>query len=165
VSSFSIRAADVNDLPGITDIYNDAVLHTAATFDTETKTPEQQKAWFASHGRLHPIRVAEQNGSIIAWASLSRWSDRCAYDLTVEVSVYVHKDFRGKGIGRQLLQAVTHAGKEAGVHCILSRITEGNAVSIHLHEALGYTHIGVMRQAGKKFGKYLDVYMMQKVFE
>jgi len=63
-----------------------------------------------------------------------------------------------------LLEAVTLAGEQAGVHNILSRITEGNAVSIHLHEALGYRHIGVMKEAGKKFGKYLDVYMMQKVF-
>jgi len=71
-----VRAATIHDLPGITEIYNDAVLNTTATFDTEQKTAEQQKTWFAAHGKLHPIRVAEINNQIAGWASLSKWSDR-----------------------------------------------------------------------------------------
>jgi len=161
---FTIRPAITTDLRSITEIYNDAILNTTATFDTEIKTMEERKIWFANHGDLHPIRIAIENDQIIGWASLSKWSDRCAYDTTVEVSVYVHKNFRGKGIGKKLLEAVTFAGEKAGVHTILSRIVEGNQISIHLHEALGYKHVGVMKEVGKKFGKYLDVYMMQKVF-
>ena len=161
---FIIRPATINDLPSITEIYNDAILNTTATFDTEIKSIEQQKVWFANHGKLHPIRVAEENKKIVGWASLSEWSERCAYDTTVEVSVYVKREFRGKGIGKKLLEAVTIAGEQVGVHTILSRITEGNEISIHIHEALGYKHVGVMKEVGKKFGRYLDVYMMQKVF-
>lgn len=160
----SIRAATEADQQAILEIYNEAVLNTAATFDTEPRTPEKQMEWWSKHKKNHPVFVAEENGLVIGWASLSPWSDRCAYDTTVEVSVYIHKDFRGKGYGSKLLEVVTLEGGKAGNHTVISRITEGNDNSIHIHEKLGFFHIGVMKEVGFKFGKFLDVNMMQYVY-
>src|SRR5436190_14318469 len=160
----SIRPAKAIDQQRIMEIYNDAVLNTTATFDTETRTIDKQLAWFNSHKKNHPVFVAEKESNVIGWASLSPWSDRCAYDTTVEVSVYIDKNFREKGIGGKLLELVTIEGKKLGNHTVLSRITEGNEVSIHLHEKFGYKHVGVMKEVGFKFGRFLDVNMMQLVY-
>ena len=161
----NIRPATVDDQQAIMDIYNEAVVNTAATFDTELRTMEKQMEWWEKHKKNHPVLVAEEQGKITGWASLSPWSDRCAYDTTVEVSVYIHKDFRGRGIGSKLLEIVTLEGGKVGNHTVLSRITEGNESSIHIHEKFGYRHIGVMKEVGFKFGKFLDVNMMQYIYE
>ena len=160
-----IRQATLGDLEAITEIYNDAILKTVATFDTEPKNMEEQKLWFAEHGPKYPILVAEQDGLIVGWASLSKWSDRCAYSDTAEISLYVKDAFQGKGIGKKLIQEIIREGKNAGLHTVLARIAEGSEVSIHLHKSMGFEHIGVMREVGRKFGKLLDVYLMQKIYE
>jgi phosphinothricin acetyltransferase len=159
----TLRPAVIGDLPAITGIYNDAVLHTTATFDTEVKTADGMMAWWSRHDDKYAVWVAEENGVLTGWASLSRWSDRAAYDDTVELSVYIHPGHRGKGLGRGLMEAVLADGKKHGVHAVLSRITQDNAVSIHLHEALGFFHVGLMREVGTKFGRLLDVHMMQRL--
>lgn len=161
----TIRKAILPDLPAITDIYNDAILKTTATFDTSIKTLEEQKAWFDKHGDKYPILVAQQDKIIIGWVSLSIYSDRCAYADTAEISLYVEERQRGKGIGRKLTEAVLIAGRKAGLHTVISRIAEGNEASIRLGESLGFKHIGVMKEVGRKFGKLLDVYMMQIIFD
>jgi L-amino acid N-acyltransferase YncA len=161
----NIRPATIDDQQAIMDIYNEAVENTTATFDTDLRTLDKQMDWWGKHKKNHPVLVAEEQGKITGWTSLSPWSDRCAYDTTVEVSVYIHKDFRGRGIGSKLLEIVTLEGSKTGNHTVISRITEGNASSIHIHEKLGYKHIGVMKQVGFKFGKFLDVNMMQYIYE
>jgi len=159
----SIRPATIADIPRITEIYNEAIQNTTATFDTEIKSIEEQQEWFNRHDKMHPVIVSEVGGYVTGWASLSRWSERCAYDRTVEVSVYVDHAYRGKGTGKKLLEVLTLEAAKIGLHNLISRITEGNLSSIHIHEQLGFEHIGVMREAGEKFGKYLDVHMMQKI--
>ena len=162
--ALTIRRAKVHDLGAITAIYNEAILTTDATFDTEPKSLAEQKAWYEDHGPANPIVVAEIDGAVCGWASLSKWSTRCAYSETAEVSVYVKQECRGVGIGTRLMETVLKAGDKAGLHAILSRITAGNTVSIHIHERFGFAHIGVMREVGVKFGRRLDVCMMQKVY-
>ncbi len=159
-----IRAANIDDLAAITEIYNEAILHTVATFDTQVKTVEEQRAWFEEHGPKSPIIVAEEGGIVMGWASLSRWSDRCAYSETAEVSLYVGESYRGKGIGRKLMEAIIEEGWKAGFHVVVARIAEGNEASVALHESVGFEHIGVMREVGRKFGKILDVHMMQIIY-
>ena len=161
----TIRQATLPDLGAITEIYNEAILKTAATFDTETKTVEEQKSWFAEHGSKYPMIVAEQDSRVVGWASLSMWSDRCAYSDTAEFSLYVKEGHQGRGIGRKLLEAIIEAGQNAGLHNVVARITEGNEASIHLCESVGFEPIGVMKEVGRKFGKLLDVYLMQKIYE
>ena len=160
-----IRSATDSDQQAIMEIYNDAVLNTTATFDTDQRTIENQMDWFRKHKKNHPVFVAEKDKMVIGWVSLSPWSDRCAYDTTVEVSFYVHKDFRGQGIGTNLLEVITLEGKKGNNHTVISRITQGNETSIHLHEKFGYQHIGVMKEVGFKFGKFLDVHLMQLIYQ
>ena len=160
----SIRPALEKDQQAIMEIYNEAVDNTTATFDTEKRSIVNQMEWFRKHKHNHPVIVGEENGMIKGWASLSPWSDRKAYDGTVEVSVYVHHEHRGKGIGKKLLEIITLEGKRVKNHMIISRISAGNEISIHIHEQLGYRHIGVMKEAGIKFGRLIDVNMMQYIF-
>ncbi len=160
----TIRPAKSDDLKAITEIYNEAILTTDATFDVEPKTDSEQRAWFAKHGPRNPILVAELDGVVVGWASLSEWSDRCAYSDTAEISAYVKQEFRGRGIGRRLMEAIIQEGEKVGLHTVIARITEGNKQSIHLHESLGFEHIGIMREVGKKFGRLLDMSLVQKIY-
>ncbi|MFH1100628.1 MAG: N-acetyltransferase family protein [Methanobacteriota archaeon] len=161
----TFRSARREDLDAITEIYNEAIIKTVATFDTEVKTNEEQKEWFDGHGSENPVLVAEQNGLIVGWGSLSKWSDRCAYSETAEISLYVKEEYQGKGIGRRLIEAIMKEGEKTGLHTIIARITEGNESSLHLHRSVGFTHIGTMKEVGKKFGKRLDVHLMQKIYK
>lgn len=161
---FAIRPATVEDLKAITDIYNEAILTTDATFDLEPKTEEEQGIWLAGHDLMHPVLVAELGGVVVGWASLSEWSPRAAYAGTVEISLYIKEEFRGKGAGRKLLEDIIQEGERVGLHTVLARITTGNAVSIHLHESLGFEQVGVMREVGQKFGRKLDVLIMQRIY-
>ena len=161
----TIRKATIQDLRAITDIYNQAVLHTTTTFDTAAKTVEEQQVWYDKHGPKYPILVAQEDNDIIGWASMSAWSDRCAYADTAEGSIYVREGYQGKALGRKLSVAILKAGKEAGLHTAILRIAEGNAASLKLAKSLGFQDIGVMKEVGKKFGKLLDVYMMQIIFD
>lgn len=160
----TVRPARLDDLNTITEIYNEAILTTDATFDTEPKTDAEQRAWFAGHGSKNPILVAELDGVVVGWASLSEWSPRRAYADTAEVSLYVKQEFRGRGVGRRLLEAVVCEGEKVGLHTVIARITESNQESVHLHERAGFEHIGVMREVGQKSGKLLDVCLMQKIY-
>jgi phosphinothricin acetyltransferase len=156
-----IRPATPGDLEPIREIYNDAIQNTVATFDTVPKSPDDQEKWFGDHAPRHPVIVAELEGRVVGWASLSRWSERPAYADTAEVSVYVAEGHRGRHIGHALLDALIKAGREAAFHTLVSRIVQGSDASIRMHEALGFAHVGVLREAGRKFGRLLDVTIMQ----
>jgi len=160
----AIRPAKIDDLNAITEIYNEAILTTDATFDIEPKTAAEQRVWFTNHGPKNPILVAELDDIVVGWASLSEWSDRCAYADTAEISMYVKEGFRGKGIGRRLLEEIIREGEKVGLHTVVARITEGNSESVHLHESVGFEHIGVMKEIGQKLGRLLDVRIMQKIY-
>jgi L-amino acid N-acyltransferase YncA len=161
---FTIRPAEKKDIAAIAEIYNESVLNSTATFDTEPKTAEQQTEWFESHDEKHPVISAEFQGEIIGWASLSPWSDRPAYSKTAEISIYVKKEFRNRGYGKKLMDKLIEDGETAGLHTIIARIADGNEVSIKLHEEYGFKQIGIMKEVGEKFGKVIDVYLMQKIY-
>jgi phosphinothricin acetyltransferase len=157
-----IRPATPADLQAIVDIYNDEVLHGVATFDTEPWTATGQAAWLAEHttGR-HPLLVAEVTGCVIGWASLSAWSSRCAYARAAEVSIYVHRDERGRGVGRALLAELIARGRAGGLGVLLARIEASGAASLRLHRTVGFRSIGTMRRVGEKFGRVLDVELLE----
>ncbi|MGA2158127.1 MAG: N-acetyltransferase family protein [Dehalococcoidia bacterium] len=158
-----IRPALPGDLESITAIYNEAILNTTATFDTEPKSAEQQNTWFAGHNAQYPVLAAEQEGRVIGWASLSKWSDRCAYSDTAEISLYIESGQRARGTGRKLFEAILLEAQKRNLHTVIARIVAGNLPSIHLCESTGFTHIGVMKEVGRKFGRLLDVILMQKI--
>lgn len=159
-----IRPAEERDVAFITEIYNEAIRNSTATFDTGEKSLEDRLHWFRSHDEKHPVIVAEKGGVVAGWASLSRWSDRCAYDSTAETSLYVHVDFRKQGIGKQLMEVLVLQGRNLGLHTLIARITHGNEQSIYLHERLGFRLVGTLKEVGVKFGSYQDVHMLQLVF-
>ena len=159
-----IRQASFLDLPDITEIYNEAIATTVATFDTEPKSLEDRKKWLLAHDEYQPVLVAEMDNRVVGWASLSRWSERKAYDQTLELSVYILSSYRGKGIGKKLMESLLEMTPGLNVHVILSRIAGGNEASLHLHEALGFEKIGIMKEVGKKFERWIDVHLYQKVF-
>ena len=158
-----IRRATIQDLRAITEIYNEAVLHTTATFDTVTKTVEEQRGWYDKHSDKYPVLVAEEDKNVIGWASMSQYSDRCAYAATAEASIYIKEGRQGKGLGKMLAEANIKSGKAAGLHTVILRIAEGNQASLKLAESLGFQHVGVMKEVGEKVGKLLDVYIMQLI--
>jgi phosphinothricin acetyltransferase len=161
----TIRRAVPADLDAITVIYNDAIMNTTATFDTEPKSAAEQLAWFESHGGRFVVLVAEGDGVVVGWTSLSRWSDRPAYDDTAETSVYVRGGYRRRGIGRMLEEAVIgHAGNFR-FHTLIARIAGESTESLRLHESLGFVHVGTMKEVGRKFGRLLDVHLLQKMLE
>lgn len=161
----NIRKATINDLKEITKIYNKAIENTVATFDTEQKTLDEQKNWFENHGPKNPILIAEQDEFIVGWAALSKYSTRCAYSDTAEISLYIDEKYQGKGLGKKLMEAIVEEGQKAGLHAVIARITDGNEVSVHLHKSVGFEHVGILKEVGFKFDKRLDVHLMQKVYK
>ena len=158
-----IRAAAEADLPGIFAIYDQEVLHGTATFDTDPKSEAGRLEWFCDDGGgRYPILVADVAGAIAGWARLYAWSHRCAYARAAENAVYVTPDHRGQGVGRALLAELIRLAPQRGVQVLLARIVEGNPASLALHEALDFQTIGVMRRVGEKFGKVLDVRLMDR---
>jgi len=155
-----IRLARSGDIPALAEIYNYEVLNGVATFDVEARSYSDRLAWFNAHQGKYRLLVYDE-GVIKGYASLSRYHDRKAFDCTAEISVYVGKDFRGKGIGKALAKEVLFlAEKDKAFVSVVSQIEASNAVSRRLHEELGFKYVGTLKDAGIKFGKRLslDIY-------
>lgn len=160
----TIRDATLRDARSIADIYNQAVLHTTATFADTPESVEEREGWVLAHGDRHPVIVAEVDGKVVGWASLSRWSDRAAYDRTAEVSTYVDEAWQGRGLGTMLTEAIIERGRASRMHALVSRICAENEASVALFRRLGFTTVGVSHEVGWKFGRWLDVELLELVF-
>ena len=164
-STIQIRKARRTDLDAITAIYNDAIATTTATFDTKPKSAHQQSKWFQEHRGRYPIFVAVLGEQVVGWASLSEWSDRCAYADTAETSFYVDAAHRGKGVGRRLKRAIIKEARRQRFHTLIARVAEGSEASLHLNERFGFAHVGTLKEVGRKFGRLLDVHLLQKMLD
>ena len=159
-----IRPAVRADASAMAAIYNQAVLRSTATFDTEIETTEDRERWLEEHAQpQHPVLVVERDGRIVGWASLSRYSARCAYEATVEASTYIDESETGRGLGTALSEALLEAGRAGGVHAVLARICTENTASLAMTRKLGFFEVGVMREVGTKFGRSLDVMMLERL--
>ena len=158
-----IRPATREDLPGILEIYNDAVLHTTATYDYEPRTLEHRQAWFDDHVKNdYAIFVAENEaGQLAGWSALNRYHDRMGYRFTTENSVYVAAEQRGRGIGKLLLAPLIHAARKRGLRAILAAIDAENEASVRLHASFEFQKVGLFKQVGFKFDRWLDVIYME----
>jgi len=162
VPGFVIRDARERDLVGIFEIYDREVLHGTATFDTTPRSQEQRLEWLREHrAPRRTVLVAAAGERILGWATLSAWSERCAYARAAEDSVYVAEDARGQGIAKALLEELKRRAQSTGVSVLLARIVEGNPASLRLHESVGFRTIGVMHRVGEKFGRVLDVQLLE----
>ncbi|MCO6177508.1 GNAT family N-acetyltransferase [Ciceribacter sp. RN22] len=157
-----IRNATEADLAAIRDIYNDAVEHTTAIWNDQLIDVENRRAWLElRRARGFPVLVAEVDGKVAGYASYGDWRAFDGYRHTVEHSVYVHKDARGGGIGKALMKALIERAREGRVHVMIAAIEAGNTASIRLHESLGFRLVGIHEEVGTKFGRWLDLAMME----
>lgn len=161
----NIRQAELSDIDAITDIYNEAILTTTATFDLEPKTREDRLQWFEDHDSRHPILVAERDGQVVGFSCLTRWNLRAAYEDTAETSFYVKAEYRGQGIGRKLKQAIIDEARRLGFHTLIAGAAEGSDASLHLNKSFGFSEVGTFKEVGRKFGKLIDVTYLQKILD
>jgi len=161
MTGFSIRPAEPGDITSIVDIYNHYVLHSTCTFQTEPDTFESRREWLEQHDTSYPVLVAEEGGEVVGWGSLSRFHPRSSAWYTVEDSVYVRQDTRGKGIGKALLSGLIARGKALGYHSIVAGIAHDQPASIALHEKLGFGEVAHLREVGYKLDTWIDVKMFQ----
>jgi len=159
-----IRDATEADLPGILAIFNEAIRNTTAVWHVEEATLEARRAWLRERqGRGLPVLVAAEGDAVLGFASYGDFRPFAGYALTVEHSVYVDPAAQGRGLGRALLAALVARAEAAGLHVMVAGIEAGNAASIALHRAVGFTEAGVLRQVGRKFDRWLDLLFMQKI--
>jgi L-amino acid N-acyltransferase YncA len=165
--TYLIRDAVTADLPGIRDIYNDAVLNTTAIWNEQPVDLANRQAWFdARQAQRYPILVAVDaaaSGEVLGYASFGDWRPFEGFRHTVEHSVYIRNDQRGNGLGPKLMAALIERARTCEKHVMVAAIESGNAASIRLHERLGFTLNGQMPQVGVKFGRWLDLTFMQLI--
>ena len=158
-----LRLARPEDADATREIYNTEVTGSTVTFDLVPRSLAEQEAWLDQRSGAMAVVVAEIDGRIAGFASLSPYRDRPAYATTVEDSVYVHADFRGRGVARALLAEILDIATTRGFHSVMARVVGGHAVSIELHESLGFRVVGTEVEVGRKFGRWLDVVLLQRM--
>jgi len=164
METIAVRLAVLDDAEAIRAIYNREVTETTVTFDLVPRTLAEQEAWLTARTGAHPAIVAvDGDGSVIGFGSLSAYRDRPAYNTTVEDSVYVHGDHRGRGVGRLVLRELIRVGTAHGFHAVMARIVGGHQASIALHASCGFREVGVEREVGRKFGRWLDVVLIERL--
>ncbi|TMV94707.1 N-acetyltransferase family protein [Thioclava sp. BHET1] len=161
-----IRDATPDDAAAIAEIYNDAVRHTTAIWNEIEIDAQNRSDWIADRqGAGYPVLVWEEAGRAVGYASFGPFRPHDGYHLSVEHSVYVHRDHRGGGKGAQMMAALIDRAREGGFHVMVGAIDASNEGSVRLHERLGFQHIGTMPQVGKKFGRWLDLALLQLVLD
>lgn len=162
-----IETATLEHITEITTIYNDAVLTTTAVWIDSPVGIADRRAWFEDRQRLaFPVLVAlDEHDAVVGYATFGPWRPHEGYRHTVEHSVYVRGDQRGRGVGRMLMVALIDLARGAGIHAMIGAITSDNVASLRLHESLGFEHGGTLRQVGAKFGQWLDLALLQLILD
>ena len=161
-TAVSIRLATLDDAGSIRSIYNHEVEAHTSTFDLTPRSLEEQRNWLAERsGGFSAIVATLADDGVVGFASLSPFKDRAAYRTTVESSVYVSRDHGRLGIGTGLMEHLLSVARDSGFHCVVARITAESESSRALHAAVGFELVGIEREVGRKFGRWLDVAIMQ----
>jgi L-amino acid N-acyltransferase len=164
VATHSVQLAGPEDAEAIRRIYNREVAESTSTFDLVPRTAEAQDEWMLEHAGVYAAVVAvDAAGEVAGFASLSPYRTRPGYSTTVEDSVYVDAAHRGQGIGRLLLAEIVGLAETSGFHAVMARISGAQEASRALHRSCGFELIGVEREVGRKFGRWLDVALMQRL--
>jgi L-amino acid N-acyltransferase len=158
----SIRKAVESDLPEMLLIYNDILLNTTAVYDYKPHTIEMRQAWFRTKKEQgFPVFTAEDDGKVVGFSSIGPFRAWAAYKYSVENSIYVAPDCRGKGIGKILLPPLIEAAQQLNMHTIIASIDATNEASLHLHKSFGFEETAHFKQVGYKFGRWLDLKFLQ----
>jgi L-amino acid N-acyltransferase len=156
-----LRPAAESDLHVINDIYNYYVLQSTCTYQEQPELICDRQEWFHHHTDKYPVTVAEYDGRVVGWSSLSPYRPRTAYRHTVENSIYIHHDWQRRGIGSLLLQDLIQKSRALGHHAILAVIDSRQTHSIALHEKYNFQRVGHLKHIGLKFGQWLDAIFME----
>lgn len=159
-----IREATAEDLGAINDIYNHFVLNSVCTYQEVQSSLEERQKWYDQHREKHPITVAVVDDKVVGWGSLSPYHARSAFRFTVENSVYVHHQKHKRGIGSALLSDLLARSSVLGHRAVIAAIDSEQAGSIALHSKFGFEKVGHLKQVGFKFGRWLDVVYMERLF-
>ncbi len=159
-----IRPATLDDAEAILAIYNEQVLTSVATFDLVPRTLEEQRRWLTGRSGAHAVVVAlNDDGNVAGFGALSPYRERAGYATTVEDSVYVAEQHQNSGVGRELLQHLVELARGHGFHALMAKVVGGHERSIGLHRACGFEVVGIEREVGRKFGRWLDVVLMERL--
>jgi len=162
----TLRKAILEDLPAILDIVNYSILHTTANYNYDVQTLKIQTQWFAmKQSKNDPIIVADYNGITVGFGTYGQFREKIGYQYTVEHSVYVANEYIGKGIGKLLLTELIQFAKLQGMHVMIGGIDAENTDSIAFHKKFGFVENGIIKEAGFKFGRWLDLLFMQLILK
>src|SRR5262245_59950997 len=161
----TIRAATAADAAAICRIYNQGIQDRVATLETEERSPEERAEWLAARGPRHPVLVAEEAGGVVGWASLNVFNPRRAYDHVADLSLYVERDWRGRGVGRRLLEALVTRGCELGYHKLVLAAFPWNQAGMRAYGRAGFREVGIYREQGRLDGRWVDTVVMEKILE
>ena len=160
-----IRTAASQDSEEIRQIYNHEVLNSLATLDLIPRSQQAQSVWMEEHAGIHTVLVATDRDQVIGFASISPYRPRPGYSSTVENSIYVHKDHRGRHVGTTLLKALLIEASSSGFHSVMARVVATQSSSIELHKRCNFELVGVEREVGRKFGQWIDIALMQHLLK
>jgi L-amino acid N-acyltransferase YncA len=159
----NIRQALITDLKSIRDIYNHGIEDRIATLETDSKDDAYMKEWFEKHNGRYKVIVAEMNGVIAGWASLNSYNNRCAYEGVADISVYISREYRGKGVGSKLLNELESIAKSNTFHKMVLFTFPFNKLGQGLYKKMGFREVGIFREQGILYGEYVDVMAMEKI--
>lgn len=158
-----MRPASIADLDAIARIYNEGIEDRVATLDTSPKQPEEMTRWWCEHDERYVVFIATESDDVIGWASLNRFSHRCAHSAIADLSVYVARRHRGRGAGYALLSRLASEGVKNGFHKIVLHALDGNESGKRLYRKCGFAQVGVFKEHGRLDGRYVDVVAMERV--
>ena len=160
----SLRHAEEKDLPAMLEIYNEIIVNTTAVWHDEPHTLEMRKTWFAQRKEQgFPVFVAVEEGELLGFSSIGPFRPWPGYRFTVENSVYVAADCRGKGVANVLMPPLITAAKELNLHAIVAGIEASNESSIKLHNKFGFTEVAHFKEVGFKFGRWMDLKFLELI--
>lgn len=161
---FNVRSATEADVPAILEVYNHYIANSISTFDVEPQTLDEKLAWFRlSIAPPYCVVVAGGDGDVLGFASLGPFRSKAAYRHTAENSVYVRPERQANGVGKALLTRTVKVAGTNGLRAIIARIAGDNPGSVALHERCGFRHVGIEREVGYKFERWIDVVVMQLI--
>ena len=159
----SIRPATLDDAAAICTIYNQGIEDRIATLETELRTPEERRQWLGGRAARHPVVVAATGGQVVGWGSLNAFNPRPAYDNVVDLSVYVERGWRGRGVGRALLQHLLPLARTLGYHKMVLATFPYNEAGVALYRKMGFGPVGVYHEQGRLDGRWVDVLIMERL--
>ncbi|SNS61505.1 phosphinothricin acetyltransferase [Anaerovirgula multivorans] len=160
------RIANIDDIPYITQIYNEGIEDKIATLETDSKTEKDMEAWLTNRSESHKVIViTDQRGKIYGWASLNTFNNRCCYSGVADFSIYIKRDMRGKGLGKLLLDALEKTAKKEGFHKLVLSAFDSNEAGKRLYKSRNFREVGTYIKQGLLDGQWVDITVMEKLLD